>query len=156
LRVSLEPEGRVLLGDRDVTAAIRSERVSANVSQVSAHPEVRTSMLSLQRKSAEAADLVCEGRDMGTVVFPDADLKVYLDADVGVRAERRRAELLNAGEDLSREQLVARLKERDRRDSTRDHAPLQRTASQMFVDTSDMTIDEVVEHLAKLVSARRK
>src|SRR5207253_749833 len=84
LSVKLEPDGRVLLDGRDVTTEIRSERVSANVSQVSAHPEVRTAMLSLQRVAGESGDLVCEGRDMGTVVFPQAGLKVFLDADVGV------------------------------------------------------------------------
>jgi cytidylate kinase len=154
-KVTLEPGGRVLLDDRDVTAAIRGERVSASVSKVSAHAEVRSAMLSVQRTAAAGADLVCEGRDMGTVVFPGAELKVYLDADVGVRAERRRKELLGAGESLTHEQLVARLEERDRKDSTRAAAPLLRTDAQVFVDTSDMTIDEVVDHLVKLVSARK-
>jgi cytidylate kinase len=103
-----------------------------------------------------SADLVCEGRDMGTVVFPDADLKIYLDAGVDVRAERRRKDLLRAGEELTHEELVARLKERDRLDSTRAQAPLTRTEAQVFVDTSDMTLDEVVERLVELVSARKR
>src|SRR5262245_27755952 len=91
LGVTLEPDRRVLLGGRDVTEAIRSERVSANVSKVAAHGEVRAAMLSMQRAAAARGDLVCEGRDMGTVVFPGAEVKVFLEADVGVRAERRRS-----------------------------------------------------------------
>jgi cytidylate kinase len=155
LSIKLEPDGRVLLEGRDVTAAIRGERVSASVSKVSAHAEVRAAMLSLQRMAAQAGDLVCEGRDMGSVVFPRAGLKVYLDADVGVRAERRRKELEERGESLSREELVARLQDRDRQDATRMHAPLKRIEGQVLVDTSDLTIDGVVERLVELVSARR-
>jgi cytidylate kinase len=153
LSVELEPGGRVVLGDRDVTGEIRGERVSAAVSKVSAHAEVRKAMLSLQRAAAASGGLVCEGRDMGTVVFPDADLKVYLDADVRVRAERRRRDLLRAGEVLTRDELVARLMQRDRLDSTREHAPLARVPDQVVVDTTDMTIDEVVSRLAEMVSA---
>lgn len=156
LGLRLEPSGRVFLRDRDVTAAIREERVSANVSKVSAHAEVRNAMLGLQRSAGSSGDLVCEGRDMGTVVFPGADLKVYLEADVAVRAGRRRKELLEAGEVLTQDELVGRLKERDRKDSTRVHAPLEKTPAHVLVDTSDMTIDEVVDHLVTLVSARKK
>jgi CMP/dCMP kinase len=154
LSVTLEPR-RVLIGERDVTEEIRSERVSANVSKVSAHGEVRAAMLSMQRAAAARGDLVCEGRDMGTVVFPGAEVKVFLEADVGVRAERRRSELLAKGESLSHEELVARLAERDRQDATRMHAPLKRIAGQVLVDTSNMNIDEVVDRLADLVSARK-
>jgi cytidylate kinase len=155
LGVTLEPDRRVLLGRRDVTEEIRSERVSASVSKVSAHGEVRAAMLSMQRAAAARGDLVCEGRDMGTVVFPGAEVKVFLEADVGVRAERRRSELLAKGEALSHEELVSRLAERDRQDATRMHAPLKRIAGQVLVDTSNMTIDEVVERLVELVSARK-
>jgi CMP/dCMP kinase len=154
LGVMLEPDGRVLVDGRDVTASIRGERVSASVSKVSAHPEVRAAMMSLQRAAADSGNLVCEGRDMGTVVFPNAEVKVYLDADVGVRAERMRKELVEKGESLSHDELVARLLDRDRQDATRTHAPLKRVEGQIRVDTSDMTIDGVVDHLADLVSAR--
>jgi cytidylate kinase len=154
LSIELGADGRVLLGGRDVTAAIRGERVSASVSKVSAHGEVRTAMLSLQRMAGADTDLVCEGRDMGTVVFPRAEVKVYLDAEVGVRAERRRKELVEKGESLSHDELVARLQDRDRKDSTRTNAPLKRTEGQAHLDTSDLTIDEVVARLADLVSAQ--
>lgn len=154
--VKLEPDGRVLLDRRDVTTEIRSERVSASVSQVSAHAEVRTAMLSIQRMAGESGDLVCEGRDMGTVVFPQAGLKVFLDADVGVRAERRRKELAGRGESLTHTQLVSRIRDRDRQDENRAAAPLKRDVDQVLMDTSNMTIDEVVDHLAKLVSARKR
>jgi cytidylate kinase len=153
--IRLGGDGRVLLDGRDVTGEIRSERVSAAVSKVSAHAEVRSALLPFQRAAGAAADLVCEGRDMGTVVFPDADLKIFLDAHVGIRAERRRKDLLLEGEVLSREQLESRLEERDRKDSSRANAPLARMADQVLLDTSDMTIDEVVERLAGMVSALR-
>jgi CMP/dCMP kinase len=156
LSVKLEPDGRVLLGARDVTTEIRGERVSASVSRVSAHPEVRAAMLSLQRAAGDASNLVCEGRDMGTVVFPQAGLKVFLDAEVGVRAERRRKELAGRGEKLTHTQLVSRIRDRDRQDENRATAPLMKSVDQVLMDTSTMTIDEVVEHLAKLVSARMK
>jgi cytidylate kinase len=155
-RISLEPDGRVCLDGRDVTGAIRGEPVSASVSQVSAHREVRDAMLSLQRAAGGTGDLVCDGRDMGSVVFPGAELKVYLDASVDVRAERRRKDLLRAGERLSHEELVARLNERDRQDSGRAHAPLRRSEDQAYVDTSDMTIDEVTDRLVTLVSAQKR
>jgi cytidylate kinase len=122
---------------------------------VSAHPEVRAAMLSNQRTAGESGDLVCEGRDMGSIVFPRAGLKVFLDADVGVRAERRRQELAKRGESLTHTQLVSRIRDRDRQDESRAAAPLKRSVDQVLIDTSNMTIDEVVEHLAKLVSARK-
>jgi cytidylate kinase len=156
LAISFAPGGRVLLDGRDVTEAIRSERVSANVSKVSAHAEVRNAMLSVQRAAGESSDLVCEGRDMGSVVFPQAGLKIYLDADVGVRAERRRTELMGRGENLTHTQLVTRIRERDRKDESRASAPLKRSVDQVLLDTTNMTIDEVVDHLAKLVSARKR
>jgi cytidylate kinase len=112
-------------------------------------------MLSLQRMAAEAGDLVCEGRDMGSVVFPRAGLKVSLAADGGVRAERRRKELEERGESLTRDELVARLQDRDRQDATRTNAPLKRIEGQVLVDTSDLTIDGVVERLVELVSAQK-
>jgi cytidylate kinase len=112
-------------------------------------------MLSLQRRAADAGNLVCEGRDMGTVVFPQAEVKVYLDADVGVRAVRRRKEQVEKGENHSHDELVARLADRDRQDATRTHAPLRRTEGQVLVDTSALTIDGVVSRLVELVSARK-
>ncbi len=145
LRIDLPTDGRVLLDDRDVTREIRTERVTANVSAVSAHPQVRSAMTELQRRVGASTDLVCEGRDMGTVVFPGAAVKIYLDASLETRAERRRAELATAGEAVTQAELVARLRVRDERDSTREHAPLVRMNDQTVVDTTNHTIDEVVE-----------
>ncbi|HYC77009.1 MAG TPA: (d)CMP kinase [Planctomycetota bacterium] len=156
LRLELRPDGTVLADGRDVTAAIRTERVTAKVSEVSAHPEVRAAMTGLQREIGRGGDLVCEGRDMGTVVFPDAALKIWLDAPPEVRAERRRRDLEAAGESLSREELTARLVERDRKDSSRAAAPLRKADDQETVDTGGLTLDQTVERLAALAEDRRR
>jgi cytidylate kinase len=155
IKLDLRSDGGVFADGRDVGAAIRTERVTSRVSEVAAHPEVRAAMTELQRAIGRGGDLVCEGRDMGSFVFPDAALKVWLDAPAEVRAERRRKELESAGESLTREELTARLVERDRKDSTRAAAPLVRTAGQTVVDTGGLSIVEVVERIAALVDSVR-
>lgn len=154
LALHLESDGRTLIGDRDVSALIREERVSAAVSEVSAQPEVRAAMTGLQRRIGEEAPLVCEGRDMGTVVFPEAELKVYLDADARTRAQRRRQDLEAQGEAVSLEELIERIERRDRYDSGRAAAPLRRDDSQLYLDTSSLSIDQVMDRLEELVAER--
>lgn len=155
LSLDLRPDGTVLANGRDVTTLIRHERVTSRVSEVSAHPGVRAAMTRIQRDLGRAGDLVCEGRDMGSVVFPDAPLKIWLDAPAEVRAERRRKELEAAGESLSQSELVARLVERDRKDSSRAAAPLVRVADQTVVDTAGLTVEQVVEKIMALASTTR-
>ncbi len=155
LRIAFGEGKTVLLDGVDVTTKIRTERVSTNVSEVASKAEVRAALTGLQRGCAERADLVCEGRDMGTVIFPRAEVKVYLDATPQTRAERRRLELSARGEDVSIDVLVARMKERDRLDSSRETAPLRRADDQILVDTSGLTIDEVVDRLSGLVPPGR-
>jgi CMP/dCMP kinase len=154
LKLDLPADGTVLLNGRDVASEIRTERVTARVSEVAAHPSVREAMTRLQRDVGSAGDLVCEGRDMGDVVFPDAALKVWLDAPADVRAERRRKELEAAGERLSRGELVARMSERDRKDATRAAAPAKKAADAIVVDTGGLRLDQVVDAIAEL--AERK
>ncbi len=144
----------VLLDGRDVTTEIRTERVTSNVSEVASHAEVREALKGLQRACAVGTDLVCEGRDMGTVIFPQAEVKVYLDASPETRAMRRMTELALSGEEVSLAELVTRMAERDRIDSTRETAPLRRSENQILVDTSGLTIDEVVVRLSNLVPPR--
>lgn len=155
LRLELTTDGKVRADGTDVTSAIRTERVTSRVSEVSAHPEVRAAMTELQRALGAHGDLVCEGRDMGSTVFPDAELKIWLDAPAEVRAERRRRDLEASGESLSRDELVRRLTERDRKDASRAAAPLVKVAGQVAVDTGGLAPEAVVEKLAGLAAERR-
>jgi cytidylate kinase len=134
----------------DVSAAIRTAAVSARASQVAARPEVREHLVALQRAMIETGDYVAEGRDIGTVVAPDAELKVFLTAAPEERA-RRRAEQLG----VSVEQVLADQHERDTRDATREHSPLQPAEDAQRVDTTGLSIDEVVAQIAALVQAVR-
>lgn len=147
-------EGRTYLGDRDVSGDIRSEAVTSRVSAVSAHPEVRSALLDVQRRAAIDADLVCEGRDMGTVVFPDAGLKLYLDADAATRARRRLRDLERQGEVVALEELERRIRERDRSDATRAAAPLRRAPDQIYLDTSGLGFDAVLAQVKEAVADR--
>ena len=138
-------DGRLFAGGRDVSDAIRTLEMGAAASRVSALPGVRGLLVEEQRRLAGDADIVMEGRDIGTNVFPDAAVKVYLTARPEVRAARRAAELRDNGDEVDDAQVLAALLERDRRDSTRAVAPLCKAADAVELDTSGMTLDEVVE-----------
>lgn len=143
---------RVLVGDRDVTNAIRNPLVSQKVSLVAAHRQVRQALLRRQRQLAEQGDMVLEGRDIGTVVCPRAELKVYLTASAEVRATRRRQQLEEQGVCISQNALERELLLRDSRDSGRVLAPLRKARDAVEIDTSALTVDQVldliVEHAA--------
>jgi len=149
-RIGFSPGGRVLAREEDVTEEIRLPSVSAAVSEVSAHREVRELMLGEQRRIAAGADVVMEGRDIGTVVFPDAALKIYLTARTEVRAERRRRELVARGEHTTAAETQAAIEARDSYDSARPVAPLRKADDAVEVDTSEMTIDDVLALLERL------
>ncbi len=136
---------RVLLNGRDVTQAIRSPEVSEAASLVAADPGVREALVAKQRELIAAGDWVVEGRDVGTVVAPEAAVKVFLTADADERARRRAAELGVAAETVLAEQAL-----RDERDSTREHSPLRPAAGAATIDTSGSTIEEVVDRIATL------
>jgi cytidylate kinase len=136
--------GRILLGGADVTEAIRSEEVSQVASRVAVHPEVRQALLDLQRAQRQAPGLVADGRDMGTVVFPDAVLKVYLTASVEARADRRHKQLIEKGFPSNIHTLAQELRARDQRDSERAAAPLKPAEDAYRLDSSELTIEEVV------------
>lgn len=137
--------GRILLDGRDVTTAIRAEEVSSATSRVAVVPGVRAALFALQKNAARLPGLVADGRDMGTVVFPEAPLKVFMTATARVRAERRYCQLLERGETADLEALTADLEERDRRDSQRATAPLKPAEDARLLDTSYMGIEEVVK-----------
>lgn len=136
-----------------VTDAIRAEEVSRAASQVAVHPRVRKALLDLQQRSRVAPGLVADGRDMGTVVFPDAVLKVYLTASVPARAERRHKQLIEKGFSSNISDLSRLLAERDARDAQRSAAPLKPAADAYLLDSSSLTIDEVVAQIVSWYEA---
>jgi len=138
------PAIRVVLDGEDVTAAVRTPDVTRAVSTVSRHRIVRGAMVREQRAMGAAGGIVLEGRDIGTVVFPDADVKFFMTAGIEARARRRRDELRARGEAADIAQLVEEIRERDRLDSTREESPLRRAEDAIEIDTSDMTIDDQV------------
>ena len=145
---------RVLLGDRDITEDIRRPEMSQMASQVSAQPQVRRALLGLQRRLGGTGAAILEGRDIGTVVFPDADLKIFLDASIEERGRRRYAELQQRGEaKVSLVQTLREMAERDRRDSERAHAPLRPAADAIRINTTALTQADVVDSMAELVHA---
>ena len=142
---------RILLDSEDVSEEIRTARVTANVSAVSAVPEVRENLVRLQRRlAAEGGTVVLEGRDIGTVVLPDAEVKIYLTASPEVRARRRTEQDLAAGRQADYDEVLAAVIERDRKDSTRAASPLRPAEDAVVIDTSDLTLDEVLETLVAL------
>lgn len=142
---------RVFWGAEDVSDQIRTHEISSGASQVSAHSPVREALLGLQRKLAARGGVVMEGRDIGTVVLPDAEFKFFVTASVDVRALRRHSELQTRGDSPTFEQVKADVIARDTADSTRAAAPLKQADDAELIDTSTMTIDEVVTALAERV-----
>lgn len=137
-------EGRVLLGELDVTDAIRTEEAGMNASKVSALPAVRTALVALQQSFRQLPGLVADGRDMGTVIFPDARMKVYLTASAAQRAERRHKQLISKGISTTLATLRADLEARDARDSSRAVAPLKPAEDALLLDNSSQTVEESV------------
>ena len=144
----------VRAGGRDVTAAIRTPEVSSAASKVAAIPEVRTELVRLQRQAAERRNVVSEGRDQGTVVFPLAECKFYLTADPNERARRRQLELAEQGETIAVQDLLRQILERDNRDQTRVTAPLRPADDSIRIDTSHLSPEEMVVRLETLVRER--
>jgi cytidylate kinase len=139
--------GSVLLDDADVTEEVRTEAVSAAASRVAAHPSVRKALLARQRGFQRPPGLVADGRDMGSVVFPDAPLKVFLTADVGTRAERRYKQLMEKGMYAKMDDVVEELRRRDTRDSSRAVAPLKHYPDAIFLDTTGLSVEQAVQKI---------
>ncbi|MGE0823977.1 MAG: (d)CMP kinase [Candidatus Binatia bacterium] len=147
---------QLFVGERDITVAIRQPEVSQMASKVSAHPAVRQRLLSLQRELGRGGSVVMEGRDIGTVVFPDAGIKFYLDASAEERGRRRYVELQQQGVDTTLEKTTQEMAERDGRDSQRQHAPLQRADDAISIDTTALSLTEVVDLMVAHVEKARK
>jgi len=143
---------RVFLNGADVTEKLRTEEVGSMASVSSAVPQVRVSLTNLQRKLANENDVVMDGRDIGTVVLPDADVKIYMTASSKVRAKRRYDELVAKGEKADIDIIEKDIIERDYRDMNRETAPLKKSDDAVYLDTSDMSIDEVVAAIIDTVN----
>ena len=151
LRSQSDGSIQVLLDGKDVSGDIRLPRVSAHVSDVAKIKEVREIMIAKQQYLGRQANSVMDGRDIGTVVFPDAQYKFYLDASLAERARRRHAELTGMGQVVSREAVESDLSNRDHIDSTRSFAPLKRADDATYIDTTAMAIEEVAQALLKVI-----
>ncbi|MCS6999631.1 MAG: (d)CMP kinase [Bacteroidota bacterium] len=157
VRIELRNEGgsqRTYLDGRDVTERIRQPDVTALVSQVSSYPSVRDAMVRIQQQLGQHGGIVMDGRDIGTAVFPDADVKVFMTADLDVRAQRRLAELHQSNPTLTFEQVKQQLQQRDMLDSTRQYNPLRKAEDALVVDTTALTIDEQVESILRFIRHR--
>jgi cytidylate kinase len=154
-RIELQPTpdgNRVLLDGREVSQRVRERDVTEAASRVSVHPAVRAWMVEQQRKMGEQGGIVMEGRDIGTAVFPDAALKVFLDAAPEVRAERRYRQRPTAFASVRPQSVIAELHERDRRDRTRAVSPLVPAPDAVVIDTTELSLDEVMQRVEDLVA----
>jgi CMP/dCMP kinase len=156
LKIELIPTGegnRVLLNGRDVSTRIRERDVTEAASVVSVHPKVRELMVLLQREMGANGGVIMEGRDIGTVVFPHADIKIFLDADQDIRANRRIAQV-NANDPEQAAKLVRELQERDHRDKSRLTSPLVAAPDAIHLDSSRLNLDQVIAEIERIVTAR--
>ena len=147
-------EQRMFLSDEDVSSDIRLPEISICASNVSAHPAVRAFLLEMQRKMARENSVIMDGRDIGTVVLPDADLKIYLTASAEARAHRRMLELQNKGIDASFEDVLKDIELRDYQDTHRAEAPLRRAENAVLLDTTEIGFDESFELLCRTIEER--
>jgi len=156
IEMKYDAEGvqRMLLGGEDVTEAIRSPEASVYASDVSAFPQVRAFLLSMQREMAEKYDVIMDGRDIGTVILPNAGLKIFLTADPELRAKRRYLELIEKNTETTLEAVLTDMTIRDRNDSERAAAPLKAADDAVVLDTTDLDLDESFSALCGLISGR--
>lgn len=147
-------EQQVYLNGENVSGQIRTSEVSSMASNSSARPAVREKLLGLQRDLAAKENVLMDGRDIGTMILPQAQLKIYLTASVHTRAERRYREMMEKGVECVLSEIEKEIEDRDYRDMHRDIAPLRQAGDAVLVDSSDMTIDEVVERILQLAKSR--
>ena len=145
----------VYLNDENVNGYLRTEEVGNMASKTSTQPAVRKKLVELQQKLASGTDCVMDGRDIGTVVLPGADVKIYMTASSLVRAQRRYDELTAKGEICDLEKIKADIEERDHRDMHREHSPLKQAEDAILLDTSDMTIEQVVEEMNRICGEKK-
>lgn len=156
IEIDLKPNGKVFLNGEDVSKAIREEEVSKYSSPISTISDVREKLLHMQRKLGEFNDIVMEGRDIGTVVFPNANVKIYLDASPEERARRRIRQNLEKGIKSNYEEVLEEIKKRDFRDISRDIAPLKKAEDAIYIDSTNLSIEEVTEKILDIIKSKIK
>jgi cytidylate kinase len=154
LLFDLTDDGRLLVGNRDLSQAIRAPEAGELASRVSTHPPVRERLVFLQRALGQSGGLVMEGRDIGTVVFPDAPVKLYLTAAPAERAHRRALEMRARGQTIDEKALTQELAQRDQRDSARTHSPLRPAPDAIVLDTTNLSLEAVINEMERLARAR--
>ena len=154
--IKFNRNGHILLNGVDVSNAIRTVEISSKVSMISAIPEIRRKMVDIQRAIAGKSDCVLEGRDIGTVVFPNADYKFYMIADINIRAQRRLVELKQINESTTIEEIISSIKIRDELDSKRSHSPLKKAIDAIEIDTSLLSINQQIEKIVEIVKQNKK
>ena len=154
INIEMYPDGEIFLNGEDVTKRIRENDVNNFVSPVSTIKVVRDKLLEIQRKIAEGKNVIMEGRDIGTTVFPNADVIIYLDATPEERARRRVLQNKEKGIETSYEEVLENIKDRDYRDSNREIAPLRKAEDAIYIDSSDMTIEEVVNKVIDIINKK--
>lgn len=155
IQIEMYPSGKIFLNGEDVTNRIRENDVNDFVSPVSTLPIVRNKLLDVQRKIAEGKDVIMEGRDIGTVVFPNANVKIYLDATAEERAKRRILQNQEKGIESTYEKVLEGIKDRDKRDSTRKIAPLKKADDAIYLDSTNLSIEEVVEKIVNIIEKNK-
>ena len=156
INIEMYPDGEIFLNGEDVTKKIRENDVNNFVSPVSTIKVVRDKLLEIQRKIAEGKNVIMEGRDIGTTVFPNADVKIYLDATPEERARRRVLQNKEKGIETSYEEVLENIKDRDYRDSNREIAPLRKAEDAIYIDSSYMTIEGVVNKVIDIINKVKK
>ena len=156
IEIDLKPNGKVFLNGEDVSKAIREEEVSKYSSPISTISDVREKLLHMQRKLGEFNDIVMEGRDIGTVVFPNANVKIYLDASPEERARRRIRQNLEKGIKSNYEEVLEEINKRDFRDISRDIAPLKKAEDAIYIDSTNLSIEEVTEKILDIIKSKIK
>lgn len=149
MKISFDPAGNVYINDEDVSKQIRVNEISMLTSSISAHPKVRERLVELQQQIARDKGFIMDGRDIGTVVLPDAELKVYMVASVKARADRRYKEYLEKHVEADYDEIYRDIEQRDYQDMNRKSSPLRKAEDAIEIDTSNMTIDEVVKEIRR-------
>ena len=156
LKIEFDQNDQIILNGKNVTDSIRTVKISSNVSKVSAILEVREKMVQVQRNIAGDNNCVLEGRDIGTVVFPNADFKFFLIADITIRAKRRFSDLQESNELLTLNELIESIRKRDELDSKRNLSPLRQAKDAFVIDTSFLTIEQQVSRIVEIVKQNKK
>ncbi|MCI8636869.1 MAG: (d)CMP kinase [Clostridia bacterium] len=151
IEIDMKENGQIFLNGKEVTNRIRENDINKFVSPVSIIPDVRKKLLDLQRKVSQGKKVIMEGRDIGTVVFPNANVKIYLDATPEERAKRRMKQNQENGISSSYEEILESIINRDKKDMTREVAPLKRAEDAIYIDSSNMSIEETVEEIIKII-----